>query len=104
MNIFVKLNERLGKNGIKLLHIGLVSLLAAVSSGALYTTVVRLAYGSWSFSARVLYSADSLIRMLFFFVLYFFVISFSSFVIRVMQDMQNEFGSDIFSASFFQIV
>lgn len=75
MNIFVKLNERLGKNGIKLLHIGLVSLLAAVFSGALYTTVVRLAYGSWSFSTRVLYSADSLIRMLFFFVLYFFVIS-----------------------------
>ena len=37
-------------------------------------------------------------------VVHFFVISFSSFVIRVMQDMQNEFGSDIFSASFFQIV
>ena len=35
-------------------------------------------------------------------VVYFFVISFSSFVIRVMQDTQNDFGSDSFSASFFK--
>ncbi len=45
---------------------------AAALSGALYTTVLRLIYGNWTFSARVLYSPDSLIRMLFFFVLYAF--------------------------------
>ncbi len=61
------------ENKNRLISVFLPSLLSAILAGALYTAIYRTRHGSWELSARVLYSSDSLIRMLFFFVLFAFV-------------------------------
>ncbi len=73
MKIFTELKNFAKENKKTLISVFIPAFIAAIASGAVYTTVLRLIYGSWSFSARVLYSPDSLIRMLFFFTLYAFI-------------------------------
>lgn len=74
------------KNKKRLITVLAVALAAAIASGALYTTVIGIAYGAWGFSARVFYSVDALIRILFFFAVYAFVGSCIAFDRRAIFD------------------
>lgn len=76
----------LQRNKKRLIAVFAIALAAAVASGALYTTVLGIVYDAWDFSARVFYSVDSLIRMLFFFALYAFVGSCFAFDRRAIFD------------------
>ncbi|MBR2465401.1 MAG: hypothetical protein IKB38_00500 [Clostridia bacterium] len=64
--------ECVGENKKRLVTVLVAAFGAAFISGVLYTAVLQLVFGSWTFSARLFYSAGSLLRTLFFFVLYAF--------------------------------